>query len=124
MIVHVDDNSTTASVNEAFGANFPFLRLAFFKKSHGQGEISKRADQLADDARFGEYRKKHGSGDLIITPAMIVSDLEDAFELHFALHVQVLRRQGKSWIVTGITDTWTLERQNSEGEVLSTEVEE
>jgi len=124
MRLHVDDNSTAASVNEAFGSHFPYLRLAFFNKSHGQGEISKRADLLADDAPFGEYRKKHGSGDIIITPGMTVSDVEGAFELHFALHVQVMRKQGKIWIVTGITDTWTLERQNAEGAALCAAVEE
>lgn len=124
MRLHVDDNSTAAAVNEAFGSHFPFLRLAFFKKSHGQGEISKRADLLADDVPFGEFRKKHGSGDIIITPNMTVSDVEEAFELHFALHVQVMRKQRKTWIVTGITDKWTLERQNAEGAELSAEVEE
>ncbi|HEX4851927.1 MAG TPA: hypothetical protein VFV08_14025, partial [Puia sp.] len=47
-----------------------------------------------------------------------VGDLEAELKRRFGLNAQVLRRSGNSWIETSLTDDWTLEKQNKEGEML------
>jgi hypothetical protein len=49
---------------------------------------------------------------------MTVEELEKSFLVKFGLNVQVFRKSGKSWLETTITDKWTLEKQNTQGEEL------
>jgi hypothetical protein len=47
-----------------------------------------------------------------------VADIEKEFEL-INLRIQIFRRAGTLWIETSLTDDWTLEQQNKEGELFS-----
>ena len=50
---------------------------------------------------------------------MTVIDLEKKFREVFGLGIQVFRKSGKAWLETTLTDNWTLEEQNRQGEALS-----
>jgi hypothetical protein len=50
---------------------------------------------------------------------MRVSELEQLLGNRYGLGVQVFRKAGNSWVETILTDSWTLEEQNNEGQVLS-----
>lgn len=52
----------------------------------------------------------------MITPDMTVTDLEQSFNTIYGLGVQVFRKSGKIWLETTVTDGWTLEEQNRQGE--------
>ena len=69
--------------------------------------------------KIGELRNKHINGTLSISPTMTVSDLEQNFQDQFGLAVQVFRRSGNAWLETTVTDSWTLDKQNKQGEALS-----
>lgn len=124
MIIEIGNSTTVAEVRDAVTAKFPFLKIEFFRTAHGDGEMSKIKDQLAPDTVLDQFRQSTSNGCLILTSTMRVSDVERAFEEHFGLHAQVFRKQGGAWIMTGITDTWTLEQQNREGQALSVPVED
>jgi hypothetical protein len=68
---------------------------------------------------LGECRTIHDSGTLTITPQMTVANLEQGFADVYGLSVQVFRKSGKVWLETTVTDNWTLEEQNRQGEALS-----
>ncbi|MEI8136499.1 MAG: hypothetical protein WCH21_04145 [Bacteroidota bacterium] len=68
---------------------------------------------------LGECRTIHDSGTITITPQMTVADLEQNFRDIYGLSAQVFRKSGKVWLETTVTDVWTLEEQNSQGESLS-----
>lgn len=124
MIIHIANTTTVAQVRDALTAKFPFLKIEFFRKSHGEGEMSKIKDQLPPETVLNEFRNSTAPGDLVLTSTMRVSEVENAFEEHFGLSAQIFRKQGGAWIMTGITDTWTLEQQNREGQELSVPVED
>ena len=55
---------------------------------------------------------------------MSVKDLEQNFRDVYGLSVQILRKSGKVWLGTTVTDNWTLKEQNEQGQILSGNVSE
>jgi len=50
---------------------------------------------------------------------MTVAEMEERFRDIYGLGVQVFRKSGTIWLETTVTDGWTLEDQNKQGEALS-----
>jgi hypothetical protein len=50
---------------------------------------------------------------------MTVSELEKSFTEIYGLYTQVFRKSGNIWLVTTITDNWTLNEQNQQGEIIT-----
>jgi hypothetical protein len=65
------------------------------------------------------YRTTNKTGSIVISPQMTVLDLEQHFKMIYGLSAQVFRKSGKVWLETTVTDSWTLEEQNRQGESLS-----
>jgi len=61
----------------------------------------------------------HNTGTITIAPGMTVNELEQNFKDVYGLSVQVFRKSGKVWLETTVTDGWSLEEQNRQGEDLS-----
>jgi len=101
---------------------FPFLKLEFFAKSSRQGGIFFTKVVKETSKTLGECRTIHNSGSLSITPGMSVKDLEQNFRDIYGLTVQILRKSGKAWLETTVTDGWSLKEQNEQGESLSNNV--
>ena len=72
-----------------------------------------------NDRLLSEYRNRHNNEQIIITPETTVASLEKKFNDIYGLGTQILRKSGKIWLETTITDAWTLEEQNHQGEALS-----
>ena len=53
---------------------------------------------------------------------MTVANLENDFDAIYGLAVHVFRKSGKVWLETTVTDNWTLEEQNRQGELLSSRI--
>ena len=68
---------------------------------------------------LGECRTTHVNGDINIVPKMTVKELEQQFLHLYGLFVQVFRKSGNVWLETTVTDNWTLEQQNRQGEEMS-----
>jgi len=115
MKIHIEDNSTTDEIKAKFSRVYPFLKLEFYTKPHGEKEGSRKEDLIKGSKKIGEIRTIHNEGDLIITPMSKVSDVEQGFEKKFGIHVQVFRKSGNLWLETTATDGWTLKEQNEVG---------
>jgi len=118
-MIEVNDKRKIAILKEEFNQLFPYLKLEFFSKPHKTGEGSAKTFMQTDAKTLGECRALHKGGSIIITPQMSVAELEQNFNDVFGLSVQVFRKSGKIWLETTVTDSWTLEKQNIEGEALS-----
>lgn len=118
--ITITDNRTIASVQQEFHELFPYLKLEFFSKLHEPGQPSHLKFMQQPGKTLGEIRSGHASGEIVITPQMTVSELEQAFGQRYGLGVQVFRKSGKSWLETILTDNWSLHKQNAEGEYLDT----
>jgi len=119
MQIEINDHRKIYSIQEEFNKNFPWLKLEFFSKPHKVGGASPKTQLVSPSKTLGECRTLHDSGMITITPMMTVDELEQAFRDVYGLSIQVFRKSGKSWLETTITDTWTLEKQNEQGRILS-----
>ncbi len=119
MKIAINDNKRISVIQEEFNHIFPYLKLEFFSRPHKQEGASAKNLLKPNNKTLGECRTIHNSGEIIITPKITVADLEQNFQDIYGLGVQVFRKSGKVWLETTVTDGWTLEEQNSQGEALS-----
>lgn len=118
-MIKVNDKRKIAALQEEFNQLFPYLNLEFFSKPHKTGEGSAKTFIQSNAKTLGECRTLHQDGSINIVPTMTVAELEQEFREVFGLSVQVFRKSGKIWLETTVTDSWTLKKQNTEGEALS-----
>lgn len=118
MKITINDRRKIFAIQEEFNAVFPYLRLEFFSKPHTSDGSSARNIKHSSKT-LGECRTIHNKGKITITPNMTVADVEQRFSDIYGLGIQVFRKSGKAWLETTVTDGWTLEEQNRQGEALS-----
>lgn len=115
----VDDNHKISMLQHEFNLIFPYLKIEFFSTATKQGELIINRFTYENDRLLSGYRNIHNKEQIIITPETTVASLEEKFNKIYGLGTQVLRKSGKIWLETTVTDTWTLEEQNHQGEALS-----
>ena len=119
MKITINDRRKIFVIQEEFNTVFPYLKLEFFSTSHKLGAKSEQQCMKYNSQTLGECRTVHNEGEITITPNLTVADLEQRFSNIYGLGVQVFRKSGKIWLETTVTDGWTLEEQNRQGEALS-----
>jgi len=119
MKITISDNRRIHAIQKDFSKMFPFLKIEFFSRRHQEGGGSPKKLMKQPGKTLGECRTLHNSGTINITPVMTVAELEKNFSSLYGLSTQVFRKSGKVWLETTVTDSWTLEEQNMQGEALS-----
>lgn len=119
MKITINDHRKIYAIQEEFNQLFPYLKLEFFSKPHKKGGATSKKFIKHNSKTLGECRTIHDTGEMTIVPGMTVSELEQSFGDVYGLGVQVFRKSGKTWLETTVTDNWTLEEQNNQGEELS-----
>lgn len=119
MNIIINDHRKIFAIQEAFSKAFPYLKLEFLSKPHTSTGSSSPKLVRRNSKTLGECRVVHNKGKITITPNMSVADLEQKFSDVYGLKIQVYRKSGTSWLETSVTDGWSLEEQNSQGEILS-----
>ncbi|TAL63294.1 MAG: hypothetical protein EPN85_00565 [Bacteroidetes bacterium] len=119
MKIQINDKRKIFAIQEEFGKTFPYLKIEFFAKPHRVGGASSKKIMKHPSKTLGECRTIHSDGIITITSGMTVADLEQNFRDIYGLSVQVFRKSGQAWLETTVTDGWTLEKQNQQGEMLS-----
>ncbi len=119
MKITINDHRKILAIQEEFNTVFPYLKLEFFSKPHKPGGASVKKFIKHTSKTLGECRVIHNKGEITITPHMTVAELEQSFQDVYGLGVEVFRQSGKVWLETTVTDGWTLEEQNLQGEALS-----
>lgn len=124
MKIIITDRRKIFAIQREFSDMFPFLKLEFYAKSARLNGAASNKIVKESSKTLGECRTIHNTGVLTITPAMSVKDLEENFRDVYGLTVQILRKSGKAWLGTTVTDNWTLKEQNEQGQSLSGSVVE
>lgn len=119
MKIIINENKKIAEIQKEFNDTFPYLQIQFFSKPHKPGGSSPKSQMKEPGSLIKDCRMIHKSGIITITPKMSVNELEQNFLKIFGLSIQIFRKSGKAWLQTNVTDNWTLEEQNKEGESLS-----
>ncbi|GAA4312426.1 hypothetical protein [Compostibacter hankyongensis] len=118
MELHIRVYSQVRDLQEDFNARFPYLRLEFFRYPHADKKLSSRGEEIDSSTPLSQLSKSVPAV-IEVNEKMTVSQTEKEFQERLGLFVQVLRKSGRIWIETSLTDHWTLEQQNSEGESMS-----
>jgi hypothetical protein len=123
MQILIDDNQTISFFQEIFNKQFPYLKSEFISRKDRSGlRIPLKAVQLTA-LKLEIFRKADQGVPLFITVEMTVSHVEQLFEQEYGLEVKIFRKSGRIWLETVLTEDWTLDFQNREGEILSRDSE-
>lgn len=119
MNVLINDHRKIFTIQEEFNTAFPYLKIEFFSQPYLKGGEPAQKIIRTNNKTLGECRTIHKKGEITINNLTTVEDLEHSFCDIYGLEVQVFRKSGKAWLETTITNSWTLNEQNTQGEALS-----
>lgn len=119
MQIEVNDNQRISEIQENFSRAFPFLKIVFYNMSKERAEGQEAVSSQNIVGRIGKYRKSGTGKTCLICSENTVSELKKLFSDLYDLKVQVFRKSGKAWLETNATAYWSLDKQNSQGEQLS-----
>lgn len=122
MRLAINDHKTIKRIQKEFNNRFPYLKIEFFSRIHGENEGSKKKFIEDNSKTLGECRTIHHNGVMEIMPSMMVSAVENDFQTIYGLSAQVFRRSGKIWIETINTDHWTIAQHNEHGRLSTLEL--
>ena len=105
----ISNDHTIAEIQSKFNKRFPGLKVEFYSNKHDDQNGSALTDQHSSDRTLGDVAMKKASGEINFSATKTVGELENEFETHFDLHMQIFRRSNDLWLQTSITDDWTLE---------------
>ncbi len=117
----IRDDQTIGEVQEIFHHLFPYLKVDFFERNtHGLLKNKFARPIINREKLLGEFRlDKIDGGDLTITKSIKVKEFEQYIDSTYCLHAQIFRRSGNVWLETTVTNNWTLEEQNWQGELIT-----
>ncbi|MDO9186531.1 MAG: hypothetical protein Q7W13_11020 [Bacteroidia bacterium] len=124
MKIIIDDNSTLFEIQEEFTKMFPFLKIDFFLKNLTPTVLSTHKLLKSTGKTIADYSTNDEQTSIIITPQMTVSQLEQRFSSEYGISIKVYRNSWRVWLETTVTECWTLEEQNRQGEALSGKISE
>ncbi|MBS1598875.1 MAG: hypothetical protein JST75_11685 [Bacteroidetes bacterium] len=119
MKLKIDSDSSIRDIQDQFNTYYPYLKIEFFKNNHQAFKLSAKADRIDPHKRINDLVNIDKSSTINIDEKTTVAVLEQQLSEKFGLSAQVFRKSGKLWIETSLTDNWTLDKQNREGEFIS-----
>lgn len=115
----IEVNRTFCEIQEEFCEMFPYLKIEFFSKMQTSADVNSLKIINNRNRTLAEYSILNKKGSIIITPQMTVSFLDQCFNNEYGLSVKIFRNSWRVWLEATVTDGWTLEEQNRQGEALS-----
>lgn len=119
MQLFIEDSTLVEDVKKIFTNYYPFLKIELYKKSYTSGKHLKiKKELLASASYLNKFTQAPGKAVIDIENRVTVSELENQFAA-IGLVAEIFRKSGNVWIETSLTDNWTLQQQNMEGEEIS-----
>lgn len=118
----IKGNRLIKEIQEEFTAEYPFLKLEFFRNGPVQLNRYPADRQISKQRRLKDaWINTKEEGILQIADNMTVFELEKLLMDRYGLATQVFRKSGNIWLETLRTDNWTLRQQNDHGMEISRE---
>jgi hypothetical protein len=118
MKLFIDKDSKAENVKKIFTNCFPFLKIELYKKPFADGNAAIKKVPLASGASLHKFMHEADKTSIDINADITVAELESQFA-SIGLIAEVFRRSGNVWIETSLTNNWSLQQQNAEGEEIS-----
>ncbi|MEO5999166.1 MAG: hypothetical protein ABIN89_20500 [Chitinophagaceae bacterium] len=113
MEIRIEPGRTFDEINETINSIYPFLKIERLSSLNQTLDIMVNNEDLG--AIYTPKKETTQNALITIDDNTTVADLINQLEEKLDLHVKVLRRLNDLWIVTSLTDNWTLKRQNLAG---------
>jgi hypothetical protein len=113
----ISSQTTIQQVFNQFAEQFSHLRLEFYQTAHGNEEGSRQEDQISHATSLGTINPHLEEQVFQVDGNMTVSEFENMMRDKYKLNVQVFRKSADVWLQTTATDHWSLDKQNSKGQV-------
>ena len=111
--IHIAAEKTILELQDEFRALFPYLNLEFYKTQDTDPRLIVRK-HLSPTTLLKAAGAKN-AGVIEVENDLTVAELEKSLRENFGLVAQVTRQSGTVWLVTTMTDDWTLRQQNEHG---------
>lgn len=108
---------TVGDLQYAFTSRYPFLKIDFFEADN-TGRAAKPSP-LAGNKKLSQLPHHNAQATLDISSSRTIAEITEAFLTTLGVAIQVSRKSGKVWNVITVTDSWTLNTQNSAAEFVS-----
>lgn len=119
MKMYVDNRTLVEDIKKVFSNAYPFLKIELYIKKAVERNVPAKKEPLPYYLHMGAYLNKQDINYTIdISNNITVAELEMQFE-KIGLIAEVQRKSGNVWIETFLTNNWTLQQQNAEGEEIS-----
>jgi glycerol-3-phosphate O-acyltransferase len=119
MTLYIHQENQIRNIQNEFNEVYPFLKIEFFKNSSTRKNPVQKSEKINAGEKVRLVAHLNGSNKINIGKQRTVAQLEEDFKELLGLNALVYRKSGNLWIETSLTDDWTLEQQNSEGEFIS-----
>jgi len=118
MKINIDKESLIGDIQKQFTAHYSFLKIQFHKKRSSDKRFI-REEPAAPCELFRNLSGTDKTGIVNINCKRSIADVENEFKNKYGVDAEILRKSGTLWIETSLTDDWSLEKQNKEGEQIS-----
>lgn len=114
--MEIQGNKVIGEVQQEFNGYFPYLRIEFYRQRLGdeKGGIEK----LNAGQKLQFLNGSSAKISIHIDKNDRITSLKEQFN-KFGIGVVIFRKAGRVWVETTLTEDWTLDRQNTEGELFS-----
>jgi hypothetical protein len=119
MELTIDKQLSIEKIQRAFNMQYPYLKLMFSLKPELSKGLTESININYSKKPIEKHKQIKHNQSLVVNPEMTVKSLEHEFHSLFGLSIQIYRKSGTVWLETTLSDSWTLEEQNKQGEILS-----
>jgi hypothetical protein len=116
MELTIQKNILVEDVNKIFTKHYPFLKIELYKMPV-PGRHTAKKEMLSSNLPLGLFANTTNKK-IDINGYVTVAELENQFA-SIGLIAEVFRKSGNVWIETILTNKWSLNQQNAEGEEIS-----
>jgi hypothetical protein len=114
MNLFIKKESKVEDICKVFTACYPFLKIELYKKPLS----GYKKEALPFNQPLGKLVNDDLKTTIHLNDTTTVAELEDRFSI-IGLKAEIFRRSGNVWVETSLTNNWTLQQQNCEGEEIS-----
>jgi len=118
MKLFIEKESLADDVKKIFTTCYPFLKIEFYKKTPPHTAAILKKEVMPFNLPLVQFINGNSKTVIDISHNITVEQLEDQFA-SLGLLSEVFRKSGNVWIETSLTNNWTLQQQNMEGEEIS-----
>jgi glycerol-3-phosphate O-acyltransferase len=116
MFFHITAETRIKNIQNEINSLYPFLKVEFFKDQAASRKLNQKTQKLNPEEFICPADKASTEFDIDLSGNRTVAQVKEDFKVLFLLAPEVFRKSGNMWIETSLTDDWTLEQQNKEGE--------